>query len=194
MFGLYHLNAVAGWRSAIAVGAVGALLAAAVWTAGSSGLLRSGRLTALRHISAPTASQPSPAPISQSVRLQTSAPPRAVSLGPPSSAGSPTCQPWQVTLTLNGFVARVIAPGTVVISWSASDRCPPPYTGSIRAAFTGVGINGPFQTSYTVKALSGSITEKFDCSTHPVTGAIYFLGLWDSANHQVTATTSVAVC
>ena len=82
----------------------------------------------------------------------------------------------------------------MTVSWSASDRCPP-YTGKVKAVYFGAGINGPFQTSYTVRTLSGAISDKFDCSRPDhVTGATYFLGLWDSTNHMIQAASSTAVC
>jgi len=82
----------------------------------------------------------------------------------------------------------------ISVTWSASDRCPP-YTGSIQVLYGGTGINGPFQTSYPVRTLSGAISEKFDCSlAGHATSATYRLGLWDSANHMIQAASSTAVC
>jgi hypothetical protein len=174
----------------------GLLLGIAVWGAGWAMPLRSGPVSAFNHIaSAGTApSSPSTPTLQQATRLPSPTPLRAVSVQPPSSGGSLTCQPGHDYLTLNSFTAQETVPGTVRVSWSVSDRCPP-YTGNIKGVYFGVGINGPFQHNFTIKTLSGAITEKFDCSAPShATGATYFFAFWDSVLHQITATVSVATC
>jgi hypothetical protein len=181
-------------RVVLGLGLIAVIGAGVVWVAGSSLSLRAGPLAAFRMISTAPVASPSPSPTAQPSPVPSPARPPVAKPQPPVTNATATCQPWQDTLTLNSFSAQAIAPGTVRVTWSASDRCPP-YTGNIHAVYTGSGINGPFQHSYTITTLSGAISDKFDCSQPDhVTGATYFLGLWDSANHMIQATSSVAVC
>jgi hypothetical protein len=74
---------------------------------------------------------------------------------------------------MQSFVVTGEAPGTssstVTISWSATDTCPP-YTGSLRAMWRPSDPTALYVSkAWDISALSGTITQQFDCSTlfHP---------------------------
>ena len=168
----------------------------------------------LSQLQSPTPAPPSPIPSPSEIPTPSPTPtltptpasppklagPMNPSVPPPPGTWCAPPGPWQPAFVLQSFSVTGEAPGTnsntVTISWSATDRCPP-YTGSLRALWRPSDPTSLYVSkTWDIAALSGTITQQFDCSTlfHPEQ-VTYTFALLDRASVGVPSKNAQAfVC